>query len=55
MKLTNHIHKNIILLTTYLTINIISFFSFFFYKIEFLLYPNLSVYVCEIPSWRLEP
>ena len=29
-------------------------FFIFFYKIEFLLYPNLSVYVCEAPSWRLE-
>ena len=27
---------------------------FFFYKIKFLLYPNLSIYVCETPSWRLE-
>ena len=31
-----------------------SSFFIFFYKIEFLLYPNLSVYVCEAPSWRLE-
>ena len=29
-------------------------FFFFFYKIEILLYPNLSVYVCETPSWRFE-
>ena len=35
-------------------------FSFFFflilflYKIEILLQPNLSIYVCEIPSQRLE-
>ena len=28
---------------------------FFLYKIEILLYPNLSVYVCEAPSWKLEP
>ena len=26
----------------------------FLYKIEFLLYPNLNVYVYKIPSWRLE-
>jgi len=24
------------------------------YKIEILLYPNISVYVCEVPSWKLE-
>ena len=30
-------------------------FFFFFYKIEFLLYPNLSVYICKAPSWKLEP
>ena len=28
---------------------------FFGYKIEILLYPNLSVYVCETPFWKLEP
>ena len=27
----------------------------YIYKIEILLYPNLSVYMCETPSWRLEP
>ena len=31
------------------------FFFFFFYKIEFLLLPNLNVYVCKISFWRLEP
>ena len=31
------------------------FFYFILYKIEILLYHNLSVYVCETPSWRLEP
>ena len=29
--------------------------NIFFYKIEILLYPNLSVYVCEASSWKLEP
>ena len=33
---------------------VVFLFFIFFYKIEFLLYPNLSVYVCEAPSWRLE-
>ena len=28
---------------------------FFIYKIEFILWPNPSVYVCEAFSWRLEP
>ena len=32
----------------------IKFFFFFGYKTKFLLQPNLSVYVCESPSWRLE-
>ena len=27
---------------------------FFLYKIKILLYPNISVYMCETPSWRLE-
>ena len=33
------------------------FFFFFLvcYNIEFILYSNLSVYVCEVLSWRLEP
>ena len=30
-------------------------FFFFFYKIEILLYPNLSVYVCKTLSWKLKP
>ena len=29
--------------------------DFFWYKIEILLYPNLCVYVCKGPSWRLKP
>ena len=31
-----------------------SMIFFFFYKIEILLQPNLSIYVCETPSQRLE-
>ena len=30
-------------------------YIYILYKLEFLLYPNLSVYVCETPSWKLEP
>ena len=30
-------------------------FFFFFLQDKILLYPNLNVYVCEAPSWRLEP
>ena len=30
-------------------------YIYILYKIEILLYSNLSVYVCEAPSWRLEP
>ena len=29
-------------------------YIYIFYKIEILLYLNLSVYVCEVPSWKLE-
>ena len=32
-----------------------SFFPFFFIHYRILLYPNLSVYMCEAPSWRFEP
>ena len=31
------------------------FFFFLIYKIKILLKPNLSVYMCETPSWRLKP
>ena len=30
------------------------FYFFLFYKIEFLLYSNLSVYICKISSLKLE-
>ena len=32
----------------------LDFFFFFFLLVRIYNY-NLSVYVCEIPSWRLEP
>ena len=42
-------------LGTYLeTSKIYLFIIIFFYKVEILLYHNLSVYVCETPSWRFE-
>ena len=31
-----------------------SYIHIFIYKIKILLYPNLIIYVCETPSWRLE-
>ena len=31
------------------------FIYLFLYKIEFLFYHNISVYVCETLSWKLEP
>ena len=34
---------------------VIFFFFLFWIQDRILLYPNLSVYVCETPSWRLEP
>ena len=33
----------------------IVFFFFFFIQNRILVWPNLSVYVCETPSWSLEP